>query len=125
MKKYLIGGAMGILLTISSLALAQSYSMFPDVKDTDYFYEGVQLMGIRGVVKGYDDGNFGPNDSVTRGQVATMLNRYDQSFINYHGEDNTVGHLIDIVCAKTTVNESDAEYGTFVALCKSRGESQT
>ena len=49
---------------------------FPDVKATDYFYGAVRWASSTGVVSGYADGRFGPNDNVTREQLAAMLANY-------------------------------------------------
>ena len=49
---------------------------FPDVKETDYFYEAVKWAEKTGVVHGYDTGKFGPNNNISREQLATILNNY-------------------------------------------------
>ncbi len=49
---------------------------FPDVVETDWFYEAVMTMAEAGVIAGYDDGCFHPNDSVTWAQLITMLYRF-------------------------------------------------
>ena len=43
-----------------------------------------------GVIGGYDEGNFGPNDNITREQMATMLFRYAK----YKSLDTT--HINDL-----------------------------
>lgn len=45
-------------------------SEFPDTSDIS-----VQKMAYLGVVNGYDNGNFGPNDTLTREQAAAILSR--------------------------------------------------
>ncbi|NLB30023.1 MAG: S-layer homology domain-containing protein [Clostridiales bacterium] len=50
---------------------------FPDVSDlTAYYYTPVMWAASNGIVLGSDDGNFNPNDSVTREQMATIMYRY-------------------------------------------------
>ena len=49
---------------------------FPDVKETDYYYEAVKWAERTGVVHGYDTGKFGPNNNISREQLATILNNY-------------------------------------------------
>ena len=49
---------------------------FPDVKETDYYYEAVKWAEKSGVVHGYDTGKFGPNNNISREQLATILNNY-------------------------------------------------
>ncbi len=46
---------------------------FVDVKDSDYFYEGVRWAVESGVTSGVDATHFGPRKNVTRGQVVTLL----------------------------------------------------
>ena len=46
---------------------------FPDLDSTHWAYTAVQFMVQKGVVKGYDDGTFKPNNSVRRGEFAKML----------------------------------------------------
>ena len=52
---------------------------FPDVRDDDYFRDAVRWAGSKGVVNGYDNGNFGAGDRVTREQLAAMLANYAQN----------------------------------------------
>ena len=52
---------------------AEASTTFPDVKSTDYFYDAVNSLVERGVVKGFTDGTFKPNQSVTRGQAAIII----------------------------------------------------
>ena len=53
--------------------------LFPDLEEESFYLEAVENMYDLGVVQGYDDGTFGPHDPVTRAQVATMLDRYDNT----------------------------------------------
>ena len=52
-------------------------SKFQDVQDTSaYYYVAVKWATQNGIVSGYDNGNFGPNDPITREQLAVILNKY-------------------------------------------------
>lgn len=53
---------------------------FPDCdySATSFYAPAVTWARATGVITGYEDGNFGPADSVTREQLATMLCRYAQ-----------------------------------------------
>lgn len=51
---------------------------FPDVDANSWYIEAVRWAAEQGIVTGYDDGRFGPNDTVTREQLAAMLARYAQ-----------------------------------------------
>jgi hypothetical protein len=48
-------------------------SDFPDVKDTEYYSEPVNVLSGLGVIGGFPDGTFGPEKEVTRAQMATMI----------------------------------------------------
>lgn len=49
---------------------------FPDVKEGLWYAQAVRWAASTGVVKGYDDGSYGPDDVITREQLALMLYRY-------------------------------------------------
>ncbi len=46
---------------------------FPDVRSGAYYYDAVRWASSVGVVSGYKNGRFGPNDLVTREQMAAMI----------------------------------------------------
>ena len=46
---------------------------FSDVPSTDTFYIPIRCLACRGIVSGYSDGTFRPNNQVTRGQLAKMV----------------------------------------------------
>lgn len=56
-------------------------AVFPDVQTGNSFAPSINSMVRSGVVKGYDNGKFGPNDNVTRGQVTVMIDRYDKKVV--------------------------------------------
>lgn len=63
---------------------AVNYAMsFGDVKGSEWFAEAVRWAASEKIVSGYDNGNFGPNDPITREQLAVILFRYAQ----YKGMD--------------------------------------
>ncbi|MEG2188039.1 MAG: S-layer homology domain-containing protein, partial [Clostridia bacterium] len=49
---------------------------FDDVAADAYYASGVAWAQANNIVKGYGDGNYGPNDSITREQLAAILYRY-------------------------------------------------
>ena len=72
--------------------------MFPlDYSDADavseYAYEAVCWMSMNGILTGHADGRFGPQDPVTREQLATILYRYAQLL----GVDVSVGEDTNIL----------------------------
>lgn len=62
---------------------AAGQSGFPDVKDTMYYAAPVAWAAANGIVTGYDSGLFGPEDPITREQMAAILYRY----ASYKGRD--------------------------------------
>ncbi len=52
-------------------------SKFSDVKNTkEYYYVAVKWAAKNNIVSGYSNGKFGPNDPITREQLAVILNNY-------------------------------------------------
>lgn len=49
---------------------------FADVDNSQWYAEGVSWAAAKGIVSGYGSGQFGPNDNITREQLAVMLWRY-------------------------------------------------
>ncbi len=52
---------------------------FKDVAGGQWFSEAIAWAAANGVVNGYEDGKFGPNDAITREQLALILYRYAQA----------------------------------------------
>ena len=52
---------------------------YPDVAADSWYLEAVRWAREREIVAGYESGNFGPGDPVTREQLAAILYRYAQS----------------------------------------------
>ena len=60
---------------------------FPDVANTAYYADATRWASANGIVSGYPNGNFGPNDSITRQQFAAILWRYAGSPAASRGQD--------------------------------------
>ncbi|WP_270418703.1 S-layer homology domain-containing protein [Butyricicoccus sp. AM78-15b2TA] len=56
-----------------------SAASFTDVASGAYYANAVAWANANGIVSGYGSGKFGPNDKVTREQLAAMLYRYAQN----------------------------------------------
>ena len=59
--------------------------LFTDVADGQYYADAVAWAAANNIVGGYGNGLFGPNDTITREQMAAILYRYAQ----YKGYDVT------------------------------------
>lgn len=58
-------------------------SEFTDVEDGQYYAKAIAWAAANGIVTGYGDATFGPNDSIVREQMAAILYRYAE----YKGYD--------------------------------------
>ncbi len=56
-----------------ALDLAPGEATFPDVDPDDVHADGISAVAAAGITSGFADGTFGPNQSVTRSQMATFL----------------------------------------------------
>ena len=76
----------GMIVTILYSLEGKPYtssSPFDDVSTSDWYGRAVAWAAAHGVVSGYSDTAFGPNDSITREQMATIL----YSYARYKGCD--------------------------------------
>ena len=65
-----------------------SGNFFPDVTSGQYYTDAVAWAVENGIVTGYDNGNFGPCDTITREQLAAILFRY-ASYKGYNVAERT------------------------------------
>lgn len=70
-----------------------SAASFTDVASGAYYANAVAWANANGIVSGYGSGKFGPNDQVTREQLAAILYRYAQ----YKKYDVSVGEDTNIL----------------------------
>jgi hypothetical protein len=68
------GLTLGTVVTTASAALRGS-GVFPDVPQGSYYDDAIGIMYGEGIITGYSDGKFGPDDPVTRGQIAVIMQR--------------------------------------------------
>ena len=59
-----------------SPSLKRSSSKFTDVKDSAYYKNAVSWASSNKIVTGYGASKFGPNDNITREQMAAILKSY-------------------------------------------------
>ena len=64
-----------VLWRLSGSPVVNYYMPFADVDQASWYAEAVRWAASCGIVTGYDNGNFGPNDPITREQLAAMLYR--------------------------------------------------
>lgn len=74
-----------IIGIVTGFSLAQAVgTSFPDVKESDWFYEDVMNMVDWGVIRGNTDGTFAPDRNVNRAELSAMWNRYDKHVKDEH-----------------------------------------
>ena len=64
-----------VIVFTMMLGLSVSASVFPDVDDNASYAEAVTILDSLGIMYGDDNGNFRPEDTLTRAEVATVVVR--------------------------------------------------
>ena len=64
---------------------------FTDVAEDSWYEDAIHWAADNGIVGGYGNGLYGPNDNITREQLAVMLWRYAGSPDSSHG----LSHFVD------------------------------
>lgn len=84
-----------------------SGSSFADVTSDAWYSEAVAWAAAQGIVSGYGNGLFGPNDHITREQLAVMLWRYagepaaTNKKLHFNDVDEVSGYALDALCWAT------------------------
>lgn len=65
-----------ILWNMEGKPKTTAINKFPDVKNGVWYTDAIKWASSKGVINGYKDGTFGPNDSITREQLACILANY-------------------------------------------------
>jgi hypothetical protein len=89
----------GMLVTIlwrleGSPAAGPDAIEFSDVDSSQWYADAVAWASSEGIVAGYDNGQFGPEDDITREQLATIMYRY-ASFKGYDTSARSVTTFSD------------------------------
>jgi hypothetical protein len=74
-----------VLYRLEGLPMVMGTNRFTDVESGQWYTDAVIWANTNGIVEGYDDGRFGPNDNITREQMAAILYRY----ATYKGYDTS------------------------------------
>lgn len=73
------GQLVTILYRAEGAPVVEETNRFSDVQTGKWYSKAVAWASEKGIVSGYGNGRFGPNDSVTREQMVTILRRYAES----------------------------------------------
>lgn len=74
-----------ILYRLEGTPQVDQVSPFTDVEDSAWYAKAVTWANAQGIVTGYGGGHFGPEDTITREQMAAILYKYAQ----YKGRDTS------------------------------------
>ncbi len=80
MAKRLTAVVAALLTMILATGVVLAAHQFPDVPDNHTFHNDIGWFFDNGMTVGYSNGNFGPEDYVTRGQMAAFFHRYNSTF---------------------------------------------
>lgn len=72
-----------ILYRLEGEPTLMSGNIFTDISSGDWYEKAVVWANGKGIVTGYENGKFGPNDPITREQLAAIMYRY----ADYKGYD--------------------------------------
>lgn len=92
---------------------AASANPFRDVVSGSYYEKAVAWAAEHGIVNGYGSGLFGPNDRITREQLAAILYRYAQ----YKQLDVSVGEDTNILSYNDAASIADYAYPALQWAC--------
>ncbi len=97
---------------------------FEDVEKGQWYSDAVSWATFNGITMGYGDGSFGPEDFITREQIAAVMHRYAQ----YKGYDVSVGENTNILSYDDFADISEyaiapMQYAAGAGLMKGKSES--
>lgn len=109
-----------ILYRLSGSPKVTYEAKFPDVKAGKWFSDAVIWAYQNGIVSGYSNGNFGPNDKITREQMAVILKGY----ADYMGKDtNKIADLSDFPdCSKVTWSKAAVRWAVAEGLISGKAQ---
>ena len=69
-----------VLWNMSGKPVVNYYMTYSDVSEKAWYAEAVRWATSERIAKGYGNGKFGPNDTISREQMAAMMYRYEQKY---------------------------------------------
>lgn len=99
------------LAVMSGMILTPSAKTFPDVSTTHTFYVYINALSDEGIVGGYSDNTFRPEENVTRGQMAKFV-------------VNGLGITKNVNCEKFTDVGADNKFDEYITTLKCEGISK-
>lgn len=116
----------GVVYTLPAQAAS---SPFSDVPYTHTHFDNIMALQARGIISGYGDGTFRPNNYVTRAQAAKMLamvlgldtvNVKNPNFADVSSHDASYGPIAALVEANVISGYSDGSFRPNATLTRSQ-----
>ena len=107
------GMVVTVLYRLESSPALSSSSSFSDVASGAYYQDAAAWAVANGITSGYGNNKFGPNDPITREQLATFLYRYAK----YKGLDVSVGEDTNILSYNDALTISEYAFPAMQWLC--------
>lgn len=82
-----------------------SKSNFPDVNKSDWFYNAVIASAENNLVKGYEDGKFKPNNTITKEQAIAVCARQIANKMNYSVNDKDIDSILAVYKDNNSIPE--------------------
>lgn len=73
-----------------------SSTVFPDVDTSSYYTDAVKYLASQGIITGYEDGTFKPNNLITREEVVVLFNKLLQQGIIDNTKSSNVPTYNDV-----------------------------
>lgn len=100
---------------------------FPDIATSHLAYEAIKTLNIKGIISGFPNQEFRPNQQVTRGQAAVMINRvlgYTPAAASPYSDVGTTHNFSDSIAAMTEngilAGYSNGQFGVDDSLTKAQ-----
>ncbi|MGN7479812.1 S-layer homology domain-containing protein [Solibacillus silvestris] len=118
-KKYtkFVATAATATLVASAIVPVASAAGFSDVANTNSHSENINALVEAGIIQGYPDGTFKPNQELTRGQVVKMLGKW----VEAQGFDIPADYATKARFNDLAVNAKDQELVKYAALVADTG----
>lgn len=116
-----------ILYRVNGEPKTASIAAFPDVAEGEWYTESVAWAQENGIVNGFPDGTFRPDDPITREQLTTIFHRYHRFTGFYDGCSETLASFKDGECVNSFARQSMAwavEFGLVKGVDNDRLDPQ-
>ncbi|PIV90813.1 hypothetical protein COW46_01560 [Candidatus Gracilibacteria bacterium CG17_big_fil_post_rev_8_21_14_2_50_48_13] len=105
----------GCMLGVGSTFAIQK--TFTDIRGDEWFAASVEDLSTQNVLKGYEDGSFKPNQTITRAEASVMLSRLDGILKSY-----TFNNFIQLQEEMKLLSYAEARAVALLGPCGEAGE---